>query len=281
MTGLVSIILPAHDEAGYIDACLGALLASDSLPAGWAAEVIVVANGCTDDTVDRARGHSRAAQARGWALEVIDLAQGGKLGALNAGDAAARGRVRVYLDADVLVEPALLAALVAVLDTEAPRYASGCPRVAAAQSGVTRAYARFWQGLPFVTEGVPGFGIFAMTLAGRTRWGDWPDIISDDTFARLNFAPEERVRVTAGYSWPMVEGFERLVRVRRRQNAGVAEVAERFPALLRNDDIAAPEAGGLVRRFLRDPVGFATYSAVALAVKSPLFRSGERWARGR
>ncbi|MEY8837876.1 glycosyltransferase family 2 protein [Cribrihabitans sp. XS_ASV171] len=281
MTGLVSIILPAHDEAAYIDACLGALLASDPLPAGWVAEVIVVANGCMDDTADRARAHGGSAAARGWSLTVVELAQGGKLGALNTGDGAARGRVRAYLDADVQMEPALLAALVTALDTEAPRYASGCPRVAPAQSDVTRAYARFWQGLPFVTEGVPGFGVFAMTLAGRARWGDWPDIISDDTFARLNFAPEERVRVSAGYSWPMVEGFARLVRVRRRQNAGVAEVAERFPALLRNDDIARPSTGGMVRRLLRDPVGFVTYGAVALAVKSPLYRSGERWARGR
>ncbi len=135
--------------------------------------------------------------------------------------------------------------------------------------------------LPFVQTGVPGFGLFAMNSAGRARWQHWPDIIADDTFARLSFAPAERVRLAARYTWPMVEGFRNLTRVRRRQNAGVAELSATFPALQANDDKIAISPGQLLRLIWRDPIGFAAYALVSLAVKSPLFRSTQRWARGR
>ncbi|MFV0512338.1 MAG: glycosyltransferase family 2 protein [Jhaorihella sp.] len=278
MKAMASVILPAHDEAGHIGACLSALLASHPLPQGWRGEVIVVANGCRDGTAGLARGYCDEARARGWALRVIELAEGNKLRALNAGDAAARGGVRIYLDADVIVDPALVGQLIGTLGSERALYSSGTPRVARAESPFTRAYGRFWLRLPFMTHGVPGFGVFAVNGAGRARWEDWPDIISDDTFVRLQFAPPERVGIAAGYVWPMVEGFANLVRVRRRQNEGVAQIAVRYPALLANDDKARPRIGALA---MRDPVGFAAYALVALAVKTPLFRGRGGWARGR
>ena len=46
----------------------------------------VAANACTDATVALARAHAPAFAARGWGLVVLDLAQGGKLGALAAGE---------------------------------------------------------------------------------------------------------------------------------------------------------------------------------------------------
>lgn len=279
MTGLASVIIPAHNEADYIEVCLEALFASDQPAYAWSIEVIVVANGCSDDTVARAWAFASKAQERGWPLHVLDLPLGGKMGALNAGDKAAAGATRVYLDADVIVSPALMGQITEALDTTSPRYASGQPVVAPAKSWITRAYARFWQTLPFVQQGTPGFGIFAVNAAGRARWSSFPDIISDDTFVRLQFTPVERIRVDASYSWPMIEGFRNLVRVRRRQNAGVDEIAERFPKLMRNDD--KTKVRGMAGRFLKDPLGFAVYGAVSLAVKSRYAKSSERWARGR
>lgn len=281
MNRVVSVILPAHDEADWIGPCLEALCASEPLPEGWRAEVIVLPNGCRDRTAEIARARSADFAARGWRLEVIEMPQGGKLGALNRGETAASGAIRVYLDADVALSPPLMAQIVGALATETPRYASGTPQVSPARSAITRAYGRFWTRLPFVTTGAPGFGVFAMNAAGRARWGDWPDIISDDTFARLNFAPGERLRLPASYRWPLVEGFVNLVRVRRRQNDGVAEIAQHFPALLGNADAARPRPAQVLRLALHDPSGFLAYGAVALAVKSPLFRNRSRWARGR
>ena len=206
MSTACSVLIPAHNEAGYIGPCLEALLASD--PVDAAIEVIVMANGCSDDTVALA------------------------------------------------------------------------PVVRAAGSAFTRAYARFWASLPFVTHGVPGFGVFAVNAAARARWGAFPDIISDDTFVRLSFKPQERHRVPATYEWPMIEGAGPLIRVRRRQDIGVAEVKSLFPALWENHDPVPSDAPPFWRRALRDPLGFAAFAVVGVAVRLP-HRKQERWARGR
>lgn len=274
---MLSVIIPASNEEGYIAACLAALFASDPVPGG--AEAVVVANGCRDGTVAAARALADAAAAAGWGLTVIDRAEGGKPAALDAGDAAARGGVRAYLDADVIVSPPLMAELAAVLATDQPRYASGTPRIPPARSWVTRAYARFWQRLPFARATAPGYGLFAVNPAGRARWGEFPRIISDDTFVRLQFAPAERVQCPAAYDWPMIEGFAALTRVRRRQDRGVAEIAALYPGLLVREGKAPLGAAGLMRLALADPVGFAVYGAVSLAVR--LGRGQAGWTRGR
>ena len=272
-----SVILPASNEAGYIGPCLKAVLGSEG---DVAFEIIVVANGCRDDTVEQARGIADQPDQPNRPIQVIEAPEGDKLKALNTGDAAAQAPIRIYLDADVRVSAGLIPALIAELETDVPRYASGRPEIAPAKSTVTRAYARVWQKLPFVTNGVPGFGVFAMNAAGRARWADWPRIISDDTYARLKFAPSERVSVPHGYRWPMIEGFAGLVRVRRRQDRGVREIEEQFPDLMQNADPVAKPGRQKALAALRDPVGFVVYAAVALAVRL-LPGQKEGWERGR
>lgn len=275
MRGLLSIIIPASNEERFIGPCLTALLASDPV----VAEVIVVANGCRDRTVVVAQGFATAMAARGWGFRVLVLTEGAKPAALNAGDALAGGGMRVYLDADVIVTPGVLAQLVAALAGDAPRYAGATPRIPQAQSAITRAYARFWQALPFAQSNAPGFGLFAVNAAGRARWGVFPAIISDDSFVRLQFAPVERVQVAAAYDWPMIEGFGALVRVRRRQNAGMAQIAALYPALLAREGKGPLGWRDAARCALRDPVGFGVYAAVSLAVRAR--RGGAGFTRGR
>lgn len=275
---MLSVIIPASNEAGYIGPCLQALFASHPVPGG--AEAIVVANGCRDATAEVARACQAAAAGAGWRLAVLELAMGGKPGALNAGDgAAAAGGIRAYLDADVIVSPALMAALAEALAGPLPLYASGTPRIPRARSPVTRAYARFWQRLPFNRSPAPGYGLFATNPAGRARWGAFPPIISDDTFVRLQFTPQERVQLAPPYAWPMIEGFAALVRVRRRQNAGVAEIEALYPGLLAREAKAAFGAADLLALALRDPAGLAAYAAVSLAVRAR--PAAATWTRGR
>jgi len=271
-----TIILPAHDEADYIGACLDHVLAQDHQ---GPVDLIVIANGCHDDTAGRARACTPVFAERGWRLRVEELAEGGKIGALNHGDACAGPGIRLYLDADIRMGPRLLSGIVRILDVAEPRYAGGRLVVAPAHSWVSRAYARFWQKLPFVAQGVTGAGLFAVNQAGRARWGAFPRIISDDTFARLQFEETERFLVDEPYEWPLVEGFSRLVRVRRRQDQGVAEIARLFPELPPRQGHARPSKAQLVGLASRDPLGFAAYSTVALAVR--LGRNSQEWARGR
>ncbi|WP_240705188.1 glycosyltransferase [Pacificoceanicola onchidii] len=274
----LSVIIPASNEAALIGGCLSALLASD-----WQrpelVDVIVVANGCSDDTANRAEAFIDQFARKGWRLSVLDLEEGGKLGALNAGDAEAEGRARVYLDADVTVSPPLLAQIAKALAVPEPRYASGQVNITA-HNPISRAYAKIWAKVPFMEDCVPGCGLFAVNAAGRARWGTFPDIISDDTFVRLSFSPEERIGVPASYDWPIAEGFSRLVKVRRRQDVGVDEIERLYPDLLKNDDKPAFPLSRKLGLALRHPFGFAVYSGIALVVK---LTKGEQsdWSRGR
>ncbi len=274
---MFSIIVPASNEAAHIGACLKAILASDSLDI---AQLIVVANGCTDETVDIANSFSGQSQARGWEFNLLTLSAIGKPSALNAGDAAAKYPMRVYIDADVTVEPFLLRQITEALVVNGPRYASGQLRFVTPNSWVTRAYARTYARVPFITQGVPGAGLFAVNGTGRKRWEAFPEIIADDTFVRLNFAPNERIGVSGQYYWPLVEGFTNLVRVRRRQNAGVKEIERIYPELIENDEKPRLGLADHAKLFISDPVGFIVYAGVALAVKiTPRLYNG--WERGR
>jgi glycosyltransferase involved in cell wall biosynthesis len=277
MRRLLSVIIPASNEEHYIGRCLQALFAS--APVAMPVEAIVVANGCRDRTADKARAQAELAQKAGWTLTVLDLSTGGKPGALNAGDNASSGDLRVYLDADIVVSLEVMAQIVAALAVVQPVYAGATPVIPRAKSRVTRAYGRFWSQLPFAQSVAPGYGLFAVNREGRQRWGHFPAIISDDTFVRLQFEPSERVQVPAPYDWPMIEGFSSLVRVRRRQDAGVKELEAAYPGILDREGKARLTKGRLIRLAITDPLGFAAYVAVSLAVR--LKRGGTSFTRGR
>ncbi|MCE6950271.1 glycosyltransferase [Cereibacter sphaeroides] len=280
MTAL-SVIIPASNEAGYIGRCLQALHRQDLDPRRvGGAEILIAANACRDATVAEAEAERAGLEAAGWRLIVMDLPEPGKLNALNHAEGRASGRVLVYLDADVICEPPLMRLLVEALDIGAARYASGQLKVAPPRSRVTRHFARVWTRLPFMTTNVQGAGLFAVNRAGRSRWGGFPDIIADDGYVRLMFAPEERIKVDAAYHWPLVEGFSQLVKVRRRQDAGVRQLEARYPAIMANESKPPMTPGDHLRLFLQTPLSYTVYVLVMLAVKSG--RSGTRdWTRGR
>ena len=272
------IVIPANNESAYIDACLQALLAQD---AAGPVLVIVAANGCTDDTVTRTRAYTDDFAAKGWELRCLDLPQGGKIHALNSAEADLpdAGVARAYLDADVICDPALIGQVRDALDTDAPRYATGTLQVAPAKTWATRAYAAIWKQVPFVKSGAVGAGFFALNGPGRARWDAFPQIISDDTFVRLNFTPEERIETPARYHWPMVEGLGALIRVRRRQNAGVDELAARWPDLMQNEGKGGWGKGYFARVTARNPLAMAVYMIVHVAVR--LRQPATDWSRGR
>ncbi|GIT89247.1 glycosyltransferase [Roseobacter sp. OBYS 0001] len=273
----VAIIIPAHNEAHYIEACLNALVAQDDT--AGAMRVIVAANACTDATVSLARAKANEFEKRDSRLEVLDLPNPGKTAALNAAEKGLEPGLRIYLDADIICDPDLIGQIRSALSPTKALYATGSQVVSTARTFVTRAYADLWQQLPFFKDGTTGAGLFALNAEGRRRWQAFPAIISDDTFVRLNFAPSERIEVPARYHWPMIEGFSNLAKVRRRQDAGVAEIRSLYPELLENDHTEWPSLRYLLALALRKPLSFAVYLAVHIAVR--VRRPASEWTRGR
>ncbi|MGY0610772.1 glycosyltransferase [Luteimonas sp. A501] len=103
---MLSIIIPAHDEAPVIAATLDAV-AGATAGHGDGVEVIVVDDASTDTTAAIARAHG----ARVVQVDVRHIA-----GARNAGAAAARGGRLLFVDADTLVNRQAVDAAMQALD---------------------------------------------------------------------------------------------------------------------------------------------------------------------
>jgi glycosyltransferase involved in cell wall biosynthesis len=178
---VASVVIPAHDEAAVIERCLSRLVPFGPDPT---LDVVVVANGCSDDTADRAR----RAGAR-----VLETDEPGKGNALNLGDSSCSAFPRVYLDADVVLTHDDLMAL--VRQVARPGVLAGAPRMAWNPTGTSwavRAYYRVWTALPYVTRGLLGSGVYALSAEGRARFDAFPTLVGDDTFVRSLFAERER-----------------------------------------------------------------------------------------
>ncbi|MFE4635327.1 glycosyltransferase [Streptomyces sp. NPDC056773] len=181
---MTSIVIPAHNEGRVIGRLLDALLAE--APA-TGPDIVVVCNGCTDDT-------AAVAAARGPRVRVVEIPTPSKHRALRVGDEHARGFPRLYVDADVVVGAADVRALADALATT-PALLAAAPGRDIPLTGCAwpvRAYYRVWQLLPAVREGLFGRGVIAVSEPGHARLAALPPLMADDLAASLAFEPGER-----------------------------------------------------------------------------------------
>lgn len=242
---VASVVIPAHDEAAVIDACLQSL-ADD--PIGQRCEVVVAANGCTDDTVSRARAFAERLPH----LTVLDLDAASKVVALNAGDAAATVLPRIYLDADIRLTDGALGHLVDTLSTDAAVVSS--PRIdfdLAGADAVVRGFYRMFTALPYVQRGLIGLGVYGLSASGRARFGEFPELTADDLFVQRLFGDDER-RISEGrFTVRVPRTASALLKVRTRVARGNAELAAQDAATMQQETLDTSEStGGTVRAML-------------------------------
>ncbi len=239
----VDVVVPARDEQHALGPCLRALMRDSD---GLDLRVIVAANGCTDGTAAVARAVAPLAREQRCELFVIETARAGKTVALNAADARRRGCTAVYLDADTVLLPGALRALVAALEPAArPRLAAPRAMIARPETRLARSFARVWSSLPAVGPDVLGAGCYAVNAAGRARWASFPELTADDGYVRARFAPAERVVVDGASLFVLPEGRD-LVRAMRRWRRGNREL-RRTDAVQRSGARGGDPSAGLRR----------------------------------
>jgi glycosyltransferase involved in cell wall biosynthesis len=215
---MTSVVIAAHNEAAVLGRCLDALIRQDS--GDDPLDITVAANGCTDATAEIAR-------ERG--VRVVEIDQASKALALNAGDAAARGFPRIYLDADIEVPQGAITAVSGVFAAaKAPLAAVPRRRVdVAGRPPAIRAYFTINRQLPAFQNGLFGRGMIALSDRGRGRFDAFPIMMADDLFLDSLFSSAERVSVDSvevliAAPWRTAELIRRLARV-RRANAEMRE----------------------------------------------------------
>jgi dolichyl-phosphate beta-glucosyltransferase len=133
-TPFLSIVLPVYNEEAYLERAVSEI-AARMAAAGFPYEMLIVDDGSTDGTLERALDLARRYDARGrcgdlspWsALRVISYGPNrGKGRAVRSGVLASSGRFVVFMDADLSTSPAYIPAFL----VEA---ASGCDVVTASR----------------------------------------------------------------------------------------------------------------------------------------------------
>ncbi len=231
-----AVLIPAHNEANVIGRTLGSL--APLIDRGF--EVIVAANGCTDDTVPKARSVP--------GVTVLDLPTPSKIAALNAADDVAKSWPRLYLDADVEITPI---AVVDVFQALIEGRLAGRPAFRWDTSGASplvRHYYRARSRMLSMREALWGAGAYALTEEGHQRFGRFPDVTADDAFVDQAFAADEKIIVD---TVPAVVRTPRtthhLMGVLHRQVRGSAEL----------DLDRGPSTAWALAKTVRGPVSLA------------------------
>lgn len=189
---MTSIIIPAHNEERVIGRLLDALVGT----ATQSFDIVVVCNGCTDDT-------AAVARARGGSVRVLEIGEASKRRAIEAGDASADTFPRLYVDADIELTAESARQIVEML--EAGPFLAAAPERLVPRDGCdhwVRWYYDVWERLPQVRTGLFGRGVIGLSEAGYQRVRSLPLLMGDDLAASDAFEPGERV---------IVEGAQVLV----------------------------------------------------------------------
>lgn len=278
---LGSVVIPAHDEAAAIRRCLDGLLAGFQ---PGELDVLVVCNGCSDETAALAR-------SSGHPVRVIELSAASKPAALRVGDLAASAFPRLYLDADVLLPGSAARLVLERLRSGALAVRPPVRYETSGASGPVRSYYRARSQVPAVLGSLWGAGVYGLSAAGRSRFGSFPDVVADDLWVDRLFSAEE---VEIVDSAPVVVRVPRrsrdLVRVLGRTYRGKWETRSRADLGDPAPETMMSTLQDLGRVCLAGPAATldaATYAAfaagarlaLALPHRSGALPAGERWER--
>jgi glycosyltransferase involved in cell wall biosynthesis len=218
---MISIIIPAHNEASVIRRTLAALTAG-AKPGEL--DIVVVCNGCTDNTAAVARQF-------GPPVRVLETAIAGKAQALNLAETVACGFPRVYADADVVIDLETVHALARRLERGDILAVAPTPLFdLSACSWAVRACYEIRALLPSAREGIGGSGVYALSASGRARFDKFPILTADDGYIRIQFQPHERTSLESVHStvYPP-RTVKHLIATKTRSHYGSFELAKRYP----------------------------------------------------
>jgi GT2 family glycosyltransferase len=183
-----SVIIPAHNEEQVIATTLMSLL---DPPETERLEIVVVCNGCSDQTASIARAASPD-------VTVIEIDEASKSLALAVGNRVATTVPRLYLDADVQLDARSAQALIDAV--REPFIDAAGPRRVLARAGVSplvRCYYDVWEQLPQVRSGLFGRGVIALSRAGWETASRLPSAMSDDLAISESISRHRRVVVSS------------------------------------------------------------------------------------
>jgi len=222
-----SVIIPAHNESSVIkDSLLSLQHENDEN-----ISVIVVSNGCSDNT-------AQVARCFGSRITSIETPIPSKTNAINLGEEYASSYPYIYMDADIQLTNGSLDKIVSVLSDGQYLAVSPTPKMDFTYSNwFVKAYYDVWLSLPYSRQGLMGAGVYALSEEGRKRFKTFPDIIADDGYVRALFKEHERSNVEGAHAIVKAPAsLYWLIKIKTRSRMGQWQLAERFPELIDNEE---------------------------------------------
>lgn len=266
-----AIIIPAYNEAEFIDVALRALLSCGTLRK---VKVVVAANGCTDNTAEIARKTLADVQASSH-VQVLDLPEGSKIKAIRAAEALLPPGARLYLDADAICPAETAVSLlraVGATPTDAPvvkvahQVAVPSRKVDTSKitSAATRAFTDYFYDLPWVKQQTTGRAAYALSADIRATFDEFPDVVADDRWATASLSEYRPAFVSESVTIFPAETLPSLLAGRRRVYVGNLN-----PAVATHDASTESRARGLLRTATQPAKwpGLATFVVVNAIAK--------------
>ena len=267
-----AIIVPAYNEEAVIERTLAPL--SQAAVDGFY-ELIVVCNGCVDHTADIARTVP--------GVRVIELTQGSKPAALNAGDDAATLWPRLYLDADIQISAGAVLDVLGRLgqgDVLAARPESRYD--ASDANALVRSYYRARRRVRQHKFAMWGAGAYALSAEGHRRLGSFPAVTGDDLLVDTLFDPTEKAVVATDPSVVKTPlDTSSLLAILRRNHKGSNELRVADQGVAARGKATGLDTAVAVVQTVRGPrsaFDAAVYLVMALAARFG-HRAEQRWER--
>ncbi|USD67039.1 glycosyltransferase family 2 protein [Vibrio sp. SCSIO 43136] len=170
---MLSVIIPAYNEEKNIKKVLNEYLELlDDI------QIIVVPNGCSDNTAKVAKNISDV-------IEVVSLELGNKSNAINEALRYIKYDHLLVQDADVIISENSIINILKFIDNTEYVYASLKPETKTVDSSViVREYYKFLEKTPEFSNGMVGSGCYLLSKTAMTKCFPLPLLIGDDGYVK-------------------------------------------------------------------------------------------------
>ena len=253
---MATVIVPAHNEAGVIEACLNSIVGQDNVD-----NIIVACNGCTDET-------AQIVLEKYPDIHCLDIKTPSKVNALNEAEAYARELGLTfpvyYIDADTRLSDNCLTKINAYLKAHQDiLLAAPTPMInTSASSWLVKTYYKVWVNLPYIKEGVIATCSYIITETGRQRFDQFPEVINDDGFVRCNFWNREISNVPGTEIYINApRDIYSLIKIKTRARLGNMQLAATGQCKVKEDK----QYGSVMRNRLLSRDWFSTLIYIGIA----------------
>lgn len=252
---MASVIVPAHNEATVIRACLDSLLQQPGVE-----RIVVACNGCTDNT-------AAIVQQDYPQVTCLDIATPSKVNALNEAEKHVSSWPVFYIDADTRLSTGAIQVISQAMGSGELLLAAPEPVIDTSRSSWwVKQYYRTWLSLPYIRDGVVATCSYVIAEKGRQRFSHFPSIINDDGFVRCQFTSAERGNVPGSQVFITApRNLKSLIKIKTRARLGNMQLAA---AGLCTKKEQKPYSRILLDKWLsRDFVSVSVYMAIAIIIR--------------